>query len=152
MTPSMVLVTSASGNYWKTGTLTESTATATVTVNDTSVGQKWDGCGGAFNELGWTYLTTPALQTQAMTLLFSATDGANFTWGRIPMGASDYAISRYTNDDTGADPAPASGGTNRPAADTSLNMFTLARDGQRLIPYIKAAPGVKPDLHFWASP
>src|SRR6266540_3735791 len=57
MTPSMVLVTSASGNYWKTGTLTESTATATVTVNDTSVGQKWDGFGGAFNELGWTYLT-----------------------------------------------------------------------------------------------
>jgi len=151
-TPSMLVVTTASGNPWKTGTLTESTASATVTVNDTSVGQKWDGFGGAFNELGWSVLTTTALQTQAVTLLFSGTDGANFTWGRIPMGASDYAMSRYTNDDTGADPAATSAGTNRPAADTSLSMFTLARDAQRLIPYIKAAQGVKSDIRFWASP
>jgi len=145
-------VTSASGAYWKVGTLTESTASATVTVNDTSVGQKWDGFGGAFNELGWSVLTTTAVQQQAMTLLFSATDGANFTWGRIPIGASDYATSRYTNDDMGADPAATSSGSNRPAADTSLSMFTLARDGQRLIPYIKAAQQVNPGLRFWASP
>jgi glucosylceramidase len=152
VTPSMVLVTSASGNYWKTGTLTESTAAATVTVNDTSLGQKWDGFGGAFNELGWSVLTTPAMQTQAVTLLFSATEGANFTWGRIPIGASDYAMTRYTNDDTGTDVTATSAGTNRPPADTTLQMFSLARDGQRLIPYIKAAQGVKPDLRFWASP
>jgi len=145
------LVTSAPGAYWKTdGTLTDSTAAATVTVNDTAVAQKWDGFGAAFNELGWTVLTTADMKTQAIKLLFSATDGAAFSWGRIPMGASDYATSRY-DDDGGTDVAP-SGETNRPAKDTSMAMFSITRDGQNLIPYIKAAQAVKPDLRFWSSP
>jgi glucosylceramidase len=151
-TASTALVTSASGAYWKTGTWTESTASATVTVNDSSASQKWEGFGGAFNELGWSFLTSADMQTSAMTLLFSATDGANFTWGRIPMGASDYATSRYTLDDTGTDVTPDSSESNRPAADTSLSKFSLDRDGQKLIPYIKAALLVKPDIRFWASP
>jgi glucosylceramidase len=147
-----VLVTSASGAYWQTRTWTETTtATATVTVNDTSVAQTWEGFGGSFNERGWMYLTSAAMQTQAINMLFGP-DGTNFTWGRIPMGASDYADTRYTNDDTGTDVTPNSGGTNRPPADTSLAMFSIARDGQRLIPYIKAAQGVKPGIRFWASP
>ncbi len=109
------LVTSGPGAYWKTDAMpTDSTATATVTVNDTMVLQNWDGFGGAFNELGWAALSSAALQTQAIALLFSATDGANFAWGRIPMGASDYASSRYTADDTGADPTPNSDESNRP--------------------------------------
>ena len=150
-TPSSLVVTSASGNYWKTGTLTETTSNATVTVNDASVGQKWEGFGGSFNEMGWSALTSPAMQTQALNLLFSA-DGANFTWGRIPMGASDYALVRYTNDDTGTDVAANSSGSNRPPADTSTSMFSIARDGMYLIPYIKAAQAVKPGIRFWASP
>jgi glucosylceramidase len=151
-TPSSVLVTSAAGNFWKMGSWTETTASATVTVNDTTVNQKWEGFGGAFNELGWKVLTSQAMQTQALTLLFSPTDGANFTWGRIPMGASDYAESRYTNDDNGEDPAAMSSGANRPAADTGLTKFSIARDMMKLIPYIKAAQGIRSDLHFWASP
>ena len=146
------MVTSASGAYWQTSaTLMESTATATVTINDTTA-QTWDGFGGAFNEIGWKLLTTTDLQTQALTLLFSAKDGANFAWGRIPMGASDYATSRYTCDDTGQDPAATSDGSNRPAADTAMANFTLARDMMMLIPYIKGAQGIKPELRFWASP
>ena len=31
-----------------------------------------------------------------MKLLFDATDGAHFVMGRIPIGASDYALTRYT--------------------------------------------------------
>jgi len=152
-TPSTVLVTSASGAYWKTGTWTETTTgTATVTVTDSAAAQKWEGFGGAFNELGWSYLTTADLQTQAVTLLFSSTDGAHFVWGRIPMGASDYATSRYTYDDTGTDVTPNATESNRPPADTALASFSIARDSQRLIPYIKAAQLVNPSLRFWASP
>jgi glucosylceramidase len=145
-------VTSASGAYWKTGTWTESTASATVTVNDTSAAQAWEGFGGAFNELGWKYLTSAEMQAEAMKLLFDSTDGAGFSWGRIPMGASDYGESRYTYDDTGTDVTPDSSEGNRPAADTSLSKFSLDRDGQKLIPYIKAAQKVNPALRFWASP
>ncbi len=146
----MKVITSAAGAYWMNATPGTSTGSANVTVNDTSPAQKWDGFGGAFNEIGWNVLTTSAMQTQAMTMLFSSTDGANFAWGRIPMGASDYAISRYTDDDTGTDVTPSS--SNRPAADTTMASFSLTRDGQKLIPYIKAAQAVNPNLRFWSSP
>jgi len=132
-----VLVTSASGAFWKTGTLTESTANATVTVNDANAYQTWEGFGGAFNEKGWSYLTTDDMKTQALQLLFGA-DGCNFAWGRIPIGASDYAMDRYSLNET--------------SGDTSMSKFSIDRDMMKLIPYIKAAQGVKPDIRFWASP
>jgi len=148
------LVTSAPGAYWKTDvTPTDSTAAATVTVNDTVTAQTWDGFGAAFNEKGWDFLTTPALQSEAIKLLFSATDGAAFAWGRIPIGASDYATSRYTlADNGGTDVAPNTDESNRPAADNALASFSIARDEMKLIPYIKAAQAVKADIRFWASP
>jgi len=109
--------------------------------------------GAAFNELGWKYLTSKDMQDKAIGLLFSAKDGANFAWGRIPIGASDYSESRYTpEDNAGADPAPDGTESNRPGADTSLSKFSLDRDKMKLIPYIKAAQAVKSDLRFWASP
>jgi glucosylceramidase len=151
------LVTSAQNAYWNTtGTLSESTANPTVTVNDTQAAQTWEGFGGSFNELGWSFLTTQAMKDAAIRLLFSATDGANLVWGRIPMGASDYARNRYTLADTMSggsnDPVAASGEANRPPADTALATFSLTRDGEMLIPYIKAAQMLKPSIRFWASP
>ena len=72
-----------------------------------------------------------------MQLLFG-TDGARFAIGRIPMGASDYAIARYTDDEGGAD--------------TSMANFNTTEDTKYLIPYIQAALAVKSDIKFWASP
>jgi glucosylceramidase len=135
--PTSALVTSASGAYWKTGTWTESTASATVTVNDANAYQTWEGFGGAFNEKGWSYLTTKAMQDQAIALLFGK-DGCNFAWGRIPIGASDYAMDRYSLNET--------------AGDTSMASFSIDRDKMKLIPYIKAAQAVKSNIRFWASP
>ena len=150
--PSTVLVTSVSGNYWKTGTWTEATTgSATVTVNDGTANQKWEGFGGAFNEMGWTAMSSADLQTQAVTLLFSPTDGANFTMGRIPIGASDYATNRYTDDDGTWTDVNASSGTRQPA-DTSMANFSIDRDKKNLIPYVKAAMAIKSDIRFWASP
>jgi len=131
------LITSASGAFWKTGTWTESTATATVTVNDANAYQTWDGFGGAFNEKGWSYLTSQTMKDQALQLLFGK-DGCNFAWGRIPIGASDYAMDRYSLNET--------------AGDTTMSKFSIDRDKMRLIPYIKAAQAVKPNIRFWASP
>ena len=153
-TPANVLVTSSESGYWKTGTWAEAVSgTATVTVNVSATAQKWDGFGAAFNERGWSYLTTKEMQDQALKLLFSGSDGAAFAWGRVPIGASDYAVSRYTLDDTSStDVTPNSDESNRPAADFELSKFSLDRDAQMLIPYIKAAQGVNPSLRFWASP
>lgn len=148
-----VVVTSAQNAYWKTDvTLTEATSgNAEVTVNDTTEKQAWEGWGGSFNEMGWSYLTSDALKEEAIKLLFAA-DGAHLNWGRIPMGASDYTLIRYTVDDpSGTDPA-VNGETGRPAPDLTLSKFSLSRDEKFLIPYIQAAQKVRPDLKFWASP
>ncbi len=135
------LVTSAPGAYWKVGMVTEVTAgNADVTVNDASAAQTFTGFGGTFNEKGWEALSTlsQADRDAALKLLFDPIDGAKFVYGRIPIGASDYASNRYTLDDT--------------ANDTSMASFSIDRDKQKLIPYIQAALAVNPNIYFWGSP
>ena len=135
------LITSAQNNYWKTGTLTEvTTGTDRRHRQRHRRPQNWDGMGGTFNEAGWNVLMmlTAAERDRAIKLLFDATDGARFQYGRIPIGASDYAMSRYTLNET--------------AGDTAMNSFSIERDKQYLIPYIKAALAIKPDINLWASP
>ena len=136
-------MTSAPGAYWKTdGVLTAVTSGgADVTVDDASPAQTWEGFGGAFNEMGWNDLSmlSPADRDTAINLLYGA-DGARFAFGRIPIGASDYAMDRYTDDEV------ASG------TDDQLANFSIARDMEKLIPYVKAAQAVKPSIRLWASP
>jgi glucosylceramidase len=135
------LVTSAPGAYWNTTgqpTLVDSEK-ADVTVNDTQTAQTWEGFGGAFNEMGWNFLSmlSPTDRDLAIRLLYG-TDGARFAFGRIPIGASDYAIERYTLDE-----AP---------GDMSLAGFSIDNDTKLLIPFVKAAQAIKPNIRFWASP
>jgi glucosylceramidase len=110
-----------------------------VTVNDTSVAQDWEGFGAAFNEMGWNYLSmlSQADRDKALNLLLGA-EGTRFTWGRIPIGSTDYSMDRYSLDET--------------ANDTALTNFSINRDKEKLIPFAKAAQTIKSDLRFWASP
>lgn len=134
------LMVSGKNSYWQTGAVsTVTTGTADVTVDENSKKQAWEGFGGTFNEMGWDALSVVSSEIpNVMKLLFSATDGANFVYGRIPVGASDYAMSWYTLDET--------------AGDYTMSKFSIARDREKLIPFIKAALQVKPALHLWASP
>jgi glucosylceramidase len=139
-TPDATVVTSTPGSYWTAAGLAAITdGKADVTIDDGKTGQTWEGFGGAFNELGWQYLSmlSPSDSDLAIRLLYGA-DGARFAFGRIPIGASDYAVDRYTLDET--------------AGDTTLANFSIARDMQLLIPFVKAAQAVKPNIRFWASP
>jgi glucosylceramidase len=132
------LIVSSNNSYWQVGTIATGT-TATVTVNSSQTYQKWLGFGGCFNEKGWQALQNLSTsdRDRAMRLLFDKKNGIGFTWGRIPIGASDYAIARYTLDET--------------VGDTLMNNFSIAHDTNYLVPYIKAAQAVKPDILFWAS-
>jgi glucosylceramidase len=88
--------------------------------------------------MGWDALSVVSSEiTYALTLLFGA-DYANFVYGRIPMGASDYAMSWYTYAET--------------ADDYAMEDFSIARDQEMLIPYIKAALEIQPSLRLWGSP
>jgi glucosylceramidase len=131
------LITSGNNTYWQVGTITTG-STATVTVNESQKYQKWLGFGGCFNEKGWEALQNLSAsdRDRAIRLLYGK-DGCNFTWGRIPIGASDYAIVRYT--------------LNQTTGDTLMNNFSVAHDTNYLIPFVKAAQAVKPGILFWAS-
>jgi glucosylceramidase len=138
---SVELVVSGPDAYWSKGEVTQATSgTADVNVDKNTTYQRWDGFGGCFNEQGWDALSAVSADdiANAMKLLFDPQNGANFAYGRLPLGASDYAMSWYTLDDT--------------AGDYSMDKFSLDRDRQKLIPFVKEALKVKSDLHLWASP
>lgn len=137
--PEPTLVTSGQGAYWQVGEVADGTGAATVTVSDQAQ-QTFYGFGGSVNEKGWEVLMqlTEDERKLAMEMLFDDEKGANFRYIRIPIGASDYATSRYTlNDNDG---------------DYAMDKFSIDRDKMYLIPYIKAALAVNPDIHFSSSP
>jgi glucosylceramidase len=136
-----VLITSGPRAYWQTdGELHDaSSEVADVTIDDGAVAQLWQGFGGTFSERAadaFSQLSTEDRDT-ALKLLFGR-DGLGFDYGRIPIGASDYAIDRYSLDET--------------AGDFEMSQFSIERDKQKLIPYIKAVLAVAPQVHLWASP
>jgi len=135
------LITSAQNAYWNTtGQVTKVTSgTADVNVNTSTTYQRWDGFGGTFNEMGWDALSVVSAEIpNVLKYMFDPKEGAGLVFGRIPLGASDYSMSWYTLDDT--------------AGDYTMDKFSIARDREKLIPFIKEALKVKPDIHFWASP
>ena len=99
-----------------------------------------EGFGACFNELGWTSLMTLSDQQRETVMheLFHPTDGARFTYCRMPIGANDFATEAYTYDETDGD--------------FDLKHFSIEHDRQTLIPFIHAAQRHQPKLRLWASP
>lgn len=112
---------------------------ADVTVDEARPAQVIDAFGGAFNEQGWDALSVldETTRAAALRLLFDAREGLALDWCRTPIGASDYAMSRYTLNET--------------PGDIEMAHFSVARDEERLIPFIRAALAVRPDLKLWGS-
>lgn len=102
--------------------------------------QEMDGAGGSFNELGWAALSAlpDKRKKEVLRNLFDLKAGASLRFNRIPIGASDFAKSAYSLDDT--------------PGDWELKHFSIKRDENCLIPYIKAAQYFNPKMKFHASP
>lgn len=102
-------------------------------------GGDWEGFGGCFNELGWEAIQSLNAEDRGRLFdgLFGA-DGLSLDIGRLPMGASDYASGWHSYDETDGDFA--------------LEDFSIARDLERLFPYVMEALARRPDLRFFASP
>lgn len=111
----------------------------TISINPARKYQTIDGFGGCFNELGWeALLTLPSEKRQTVIKsLFDSRDGCGFEFGRMPIGASDFAKSWYSLDET--------------PGDYELEHFSIERDKSCLIPYIKSALAVNPRLKIWGS-
>lgn len=139
--PDPELITSSPSGYWQAGELSVvADLTPDVRIDERNPLQEWLGFGGTFNEAGWDALLVVDVseRARALRLLFDDREGARFSYGRIPIGASDFAMDRYT--------------LAEQAGDYALSSFSIDRDRRLLIPYIKAALAVEPSLNLWASP
>lgn len=64
--------------------------------------------------------------------------GLNLSVARVSIGASDYSAELYSYDDV--------------PFDTALEHFSIAKDEEYIIPMIRQALQVRPDLYIFASP
>ena len=92
---------------------------------DGSLLQLWEGFGGGMSELGWEAmaLLRGVDRLRVLQALFNHDDGCRFHYARTPIGASNLAVGPYSlNDHSG---------------DLPMKQFSVARDQQRLIPFLR---------------
>ena len=102
--------------------------------------QAIDGFGGCFNELGWQVLQALSEERRAYVLrdLFDPACGCGYRLCRVPIGANDFALEWYSHDEYDGDFA--------------MEQFSIERDHRYLIPYVRAAMSIQPELRLFASP
>lgn len=117
----------------------DKSAPTVININPAEERQTITGFGGCFNEEGWAALQLLPQKEQdgIFRNLFSPTE-ANFCYNRFPIGASDYAKDFYSFDET--------------PGDFTMSHFSIDRDRHCLIPYIKRAQALNPQMRFFASP
>jgi glucosylceramidase len=112
---------------------------ADITVYPGKTRQTIEGFGGCFNEKGWEALSVlgPEERRSVMRRIFDSNEGLGFTVCRVPIGANDYAVDRYSLNET--------------PDDFEMRHFSIERDRLRIIPYIKEALSMQPKLRLWGS-
>ena len=107
--------------------------------------QQMAGFGAAMTDSSaWLVGTkmTSMQRNAVMQALFDPVKGIGISFVRVPMGASDYVVSRpYTYDD-------------RPAGqqDLALQHFSLQHDMAYIIPLLRQAQQMNPPLKYLANP
>jgi glucosylceramidase len=116
------------------------TASPDVIIQLDAPRQHVEGFGTSFSELGWKALSAldEAQRDDVLRLLFAPDQGAGFMLGRMPVGANDFALDWYSHDEVDGD--------------FDLEHFSIARDLDTLVPFIRAAQAHQPGLRIWASP
>lgn len=110
-----------------------------IKINSEKEYQEIAGFGGAFNEVGWEAIKCleGKDRNMVMEILFNK-ENCNLTLCRTPIGASDFAMDAYSLNDV--------------KGDFEMKHFSIERDKERLIPFIKEAIKVNPDIKVWSCP
>jgi glucosylceramidase len=116
-----------------------------IAVDATTQYQQMDGFGGSLTDssawLIWNKLSA-SQQTTLMQQLFSSTAGIGISFLRQPMGATDFSASgNYSYDDM-----PAS------QTDPNLTNFSVAHDSAYIIPLLRQAMSINPNIKVVALP
>ncbi|HEY5788191.1 MAG TPA: discoidin domain-containing protein [Microlunatus sp.] len=125
---------------WKSGVVDQDA----IVVDPTRRYQSMTGFGASMTDSSAYVLSgLPAkTRTSIMTDLFSTRDGIGLSMLRQPMGASDFAVGQaYSYDDQPA------GQTDRDLSD-----FSIAHDRAYILPRLREAYAINPELTFMASP
>src|SRR3954471_13524027 len=117
------------------------TANQTITVNENTTYQSFEGGGASFADssswlLNSSNTISAATRNQVMKDLFDPVDGIGLAFVRNPMGASDLARFNYSYDDTCCD----------------LNDFSIQHDLVDVVPLTLQARQLNPALKVMGSP
>lgn len=116
----------------------------TVVIDEEQTFQEMDGFGASFTDSA-AYLIHQVLDTkqrsELMTQLFDPNEGIGLSVLRQPMGASDYARDFYSYNDL-----------PEGQTDVELERFSIAHDEEDIIPLLKEALRLNPDVKLMGSP
>lgn len=94
------------------------------------------GFGGAFTEATGYSLKQLSTDIQANIMKeYFSNNGLNYNIGRLPIGSSDFSPKSYSYSVT-----------------PDLSDFSISQDEQYIIPIVKSAKKINPNLHFLSSP
>jgi glucosylceramidase len=117
-------------------------ALPTIVVDPTRTFQPIEGFGASLTESAAHVISTSPNRDAVMRALFDRGTGAGLTYLRQPIGASDFAVgSHYTYDDM----PPGQ-------TDLGLSRFSIDRDRAEILPLLRQAKQLNPDLKVMAAP
>ena len=111
-----------------------------IAINPAQRFQSIVGFGGAFTDSSCYLLSQ--MQADARTKLMNelvGPDGLRLSMGRTCIGASDYARSLYSFDDS-------------PVPDPELKHFSIEHDRAYILPTLRAAQQANPEMYYFSSP
>ena len=113
-------------------------------VDDSVRYQQIDGFGASLTDssawLLWNKLSG-AQRKEMLEMLFSPSKGMGLSVLRQPMGASDFALEDYSYDDV-----------SRGESDPELKKFSIDHDRAYIIPILREALALNPNLKIIATP
>jgi glucosylceramidase len=126
---------------WQASTGSPSSGgTASIEVDPSRTFQNILGFGGAFTDSSCFLFNqmSSVARHQLLHELFSS-DGMNLSVARTCIGSSDYSLATYTFDDT-------------QAPDPGLTHFDIEHDRAYILPTLREAVSIQPDLFFFSTP
>ena len=98
--------------------------------------QKMIGFGGAITEsAGYAFSRLPINKQDSLINEYFSKDGLNYSLARLPIGSCDFSIKSYSY-----------------VTKRNLSDFSIAKDKQYIIPFLKKAIEKNPNLECLASP
>ncbi|HEX3873467.1 MAG TPA: glycoside hydrolase family 30 beta sandwich domain-containing protein [Solirubrobacteraceae bacterium] len=126
------------------GTATSASASASITVDNTQRFQTMTGVGASITDSSAYVLMhdmSAGQRAAVMTQEFDPTRGIGLDVLREPVGANDFSTSNYTEDDLPAG-----------QTDPTLSHFSIAHDLVNLIPAVRQAIAINPNIQIVATP